>query len=210
MRTAADFNQFYAAPDPWSISNAKFRDRVFRSHLSEIITHRSILELGCGEGHLTETVFDGAASVLGIDISDVAILRAKQRGLKNARFETGDFLDRSFKSFDIIAAFECLYYLSKQEQETFFQKAAAEHHGLLILSSPIIGTNNFGTYFTHQDLMRLFERFGFRLLTFRNLNVYRTGPLTTLSAALARLSPVILGALPTSMIYQRLYIIRIM
>ena len=96
MRTAADFNLYYAAPDPWHISHARFRDNVLRRCLKPFIRDKSVLELGCGEGHLTQTIFSKARSVVGIDISDVAIARAKSLNLPNAIFESADFLQASF------------------------------------------------------------------------------------------------------------------
>ena len=57
MRTAADFNLYYAAPDPWHISHAQFRDKVLRRCLKPFIRNKSVLELGCGEGHLTQRNF---------------------------------------------------------------------------------------------------------------------------------------------------------
>ena len=97
MRTAADFNLYYAAPDPWHISQARFRDNVLRRRLKPFIRDKSVLELGCGEGHLTQTIFSKARSVVGIDISDVAIARAKSLNLPNAIFESADFLQASFE-----------------------------------------------------------------------------------------------------------------
>ena len=87
MRTAEDFNNYYATPDPWRISRARFRDKVLRRCLTPFIRKKSVLELGCGEGHLTQVIFDKARSVVGVDISDVAIARAKSLNLPNARFE---------------------------------------------------------------------------------------------------------------------------
>ena len=109
MRTATDFNLYYAAPDPWHISHARFRDKVLRRCLKPFIRNKSVLELGCGEGHLTQTIFSKARSVVGIDISDVAIARAKSLNLPNARFECADFLQASFEDYDVIAALECVY-----------------------------------------------------------------------------------------------------
>ena len=63
-----------------------------RAQLGHIVAGKRVLELGCGEGHLTSTLFGPAASVLGIDISDVAIARAKARGIRNARFKVSDLL----------------------------------------------------------------------------------------------------------------------
>src|SRR5215208_1943687 len=135
MRTAADFNLYYATPDPWHISHAQFRDKVLRRRLRPFVRDKSVLELGCGEGHLTHAVFGKARSVVGIDISDVAIARAKSLNLPNARFESGDFLQARFEGYDVIAALECVYYLSFQEQRVFLEKVAKEHPGKILLLS---------------------------------------------------------------------------
>ena len=124
MRTAEEFNLYYATPDPWRISHARLRDTVLRRRLTPFIRGKSVLEVGCGEGHLTQTVFSKARSVVGVDISDVAIARARSLRLRNARFEIGDFLETSFEGYDVIAAIECIYYLSHQEQGAFFKKVA--------------------------------------------------------------------------------------
>jgi cyclopropane fatty-acyl-phospholipid synthase-like methyltransferase len=133
MRTADDFNRYYAKPDPWGISRATFRDKVLRRHLTRSIRHKSVLELGCGEGHVTQAVFHRARSVIAVDISDVATARAKLLHLRNARFDTADFLDISFEGYDVIAAIECIYYLSHQEQGAFLRRLAREHSGKLLL-----------------------------------------------------------------------------
>src|SRR5438552_16438936 len=101
MRTAEDFNLYYATPDPWHISRSRFRDRALRRCLKQFIRDRFVLELGCGEGDLTEAVFGKARSVVGIDISDVAIARAQSLELPNARFEYGDRLEMSDKGHEV-------------------------------------------------------------------------------------------------------------
>jgi len=137
MRSAADFNLFYKSPDPWHISRAKFRDKVLRHWLSELVRGQTVLELGCGEGHLTQAVFGEAKSVTGIDISDVAIDRARSRKINNAKFVQSDFLQAPFEGYDVITAIECLYYLSSAEQNEFFVKIAREHAGkTFLLSAP--------------------------------------------------------------------------
>ena len=162
MRTAADFNLYYAAPDPWHISHARFRDKVLRRCLKPFIRDKSVLELGCGEGHLTQTIFSKARSVVGIDISDVAIARAKSLNLPNARFESADFLQASFEGYDVIAAIECVYYLSLQEQGALLEKVAKEHSGkILLLSGPIV---DYRRHFGHKRLMHEFTTLGFALL----------------------------------------------
>jgi 2-polyprenyl-3-methyl-5-hydroxy-6-metoxy-1,4-benzoquinol methylase len=113
------------------------------------VAGKTVLELGCGEGHLTASIFRDAKSVKGIDIGPLAISRAITLSLPNASFQASDFLNISFAGYDVIAAIECLYYLSPSEQEAFFSKMASEHAGkTFVLSGPIIGSNEHRTYLT--------------------------------------------------------------
>jgi 2-polyprenyl-3-methyl-5-hydroxy-6-metoxy-1,4-benzoquinol methylase len=208
MRTADDFNRYYATPDPWGISRAMFRDRVLRRHLTRSIRNKSVLELGCGEGHLTRAIFHKARSVTAVDISDVAIARAKSLNLRNARFETADLLETSFWGYDVIAVIECIYYLSRQEQEAFLEKVAREHAGkMLLLSGPII---DYPRYFSHRRLMLQFKALGFTVVKFHNLSVYWHPFSSRIVANLLKLPPGyrLLDWLPERMIYQRLYVLR--
>jgi len=206
MRTAAEFNLYYAKPDPWRVSRSSFRDRVLRDRLVGFITDSSILELGCGEGHLTETLFADARAVTGIDISEVAIGRAMARHLPRARFECRDFLGAPFGGYDVIAALECVYYLAAEEREQFFAKVAREHRGKpLILSAPIIG----GQYFTHDELMTAFQRHGFAVLEYRNIFVDWRSPAEIIAGRMVRLPFCLwlLDLLPESFIRQRSYVV---
>jgi SAM-dependent methyltransferase len=208
MRTAADFNLYYATPDPWHISHAQFRDKVLRRRLKPFVRDKSVLELGCGEGHLTYAVFGKARSVVGIDISDVAIARAKSLNLPNARFESGDFLQASFEGYDVITALECVYYLSFQEQGVFLEKVAKEHPGkILLLSGPIV---DYRRHFSHKRLMLEFTALGFAPLKFYNLSLYWYPPSSRIIANLIKLplGYTLLDRIPESMVYQRLYVLR--
>jgi SAM-dependent methyltransferase len=194
MRTAADFNLYYATPDPWHISHAQFRDKVLRRRLKPFIRNKSVLELGCGEGHLTRAAFSKARSVVGIDISDVAIARAKSLNLPNARFECADFLQASFEGYDVIAALECVYYLSFQEQGAFLEKVAKEHPDkILLLSGPIV---DYRRHFSYKRLMHEFTTLGFTPLKFYNLSVYWYPPSSRIIAGLIKLhldTPCLIG-----------------
>src|ERR1700684_2626514 len=104
MRTASDFDAYYADADPWRISAKHSRDEVLRRSVAQFVAGKTVLELGCGEGHLTQALFWDAASVKGIDISGIAIGRAVSKGLLNATFEKSDFLNVSFEGYGVIAA----------------------------------------------------------------------------------------------------------
>jgi predicted TPR repeat methyltransferase len=216
VRTASDFDAFYAKADPWGIEGARSRDKVLRRSVARFVTGNNVLELGCGEGHLTQALFWDAASVRGIDISGIAISRATSKGMSNASFENSDFLSVSFEGYDVIAAIECLYYLSASEQEAFFDKVAREHSGkILIISGPIIGQNQHRKYFTHKSMLDTLARHRISVIEFHNVNVDRNTPLVNrtvanLAAAVVRvpLGDLLLNALPDRLIYQRCYIAR--
>jgi SAM-dependent methyltransferase len=208
MRTAEDFNLYYATPDPWHVARSRFRDRVLRRCLKQFIRDRFVLELGCGEGHLTRTIFGRARSVVGIDISDVAIARAKSLNLPNARFENADLLQTSFKGFDVIAAIECIHYLTHPEQGAFLEKVASEHAGkMLLLSGPIV---DYAKHFSHRRLMLEFTTLGFSVVKFNNLSVYWHPPSSRIISHLIKLplGSMVIDWLPEAMIYQRLYVLR--
>jgi 2-polyprenyl-3-methyl-5-hydroxy-6-metoxy-1,4-benzoquinol methylase len=192
MRTADDFNRYYATPDPWHVSRATFRDRVLRRHLRRSTRNKSVLELGCGEGHLTQAIFHTARSVMAVDISDVAIARARSLNLRNAGYETADLLDISFGGYDVIAAIECIHYLSFQEQGAFLQIIDYQRH------------------FSHRRLMLEFKALGFTVTRFHNLSVYWQPLSSRIVANLLKLplGYMLLDWVPERMIYQRLYALR--
>jgi SAM-dependent methyltransferase len=210
MRTQHDFDRFYAKPDPWGIGRSRARDRVLCRALSKYLRGRFVLELGCGEGHLTEALFSEARSVTGIDISSVAIERAKARKLKNASFVCADFLNIPFGDYDVIAAIECLYYLSNEEQDAAFEKIAREHRGrIIIISAPITGPSQHRKYFTHSEIMDQLDRRMMSLTEFHNLNLRNdVRPWSLIAKAFNRLPGVqlILDLVPMPLINQRCYV----
>jgi SAM-dependent methyltransferase len=212
LRNAADFDSYYQSPDPWGIGRASRRDRALSRIIGPYVAGKTVLELGCGEGHLTASIFRDAKSVKGIDISPVAISRAIALSLPNASFQVSDFLNISFAGYDVIAAIECLYYLSRSEQEAFFSKMASEHAGkIFVLSGPIIGSNEYRTYFTDGGIRETFARHGLSLIEARNLNAYRKAGLgATIAAVVCRLplGNTVLDVLPESYVYQRCYVAR--
>ncbi len=75
-----------------------------------------VLEIGCGEAILLRHLDPGDyASWLGVDISDVAIARARQFASERARFAPGDM--RTFAltdSYDAIVFTESIYYVPER------------------------------------------------------------------------------------------------
>jgi SAM-dependent methyltransferase len=203
MRTTEDFNQLYNDRDAWGIAHASFRDRALARAIGPHVAGKRVLELSCGEGHLTSTLFGPAASVLGIDISDVAIARAKARGIRNARFKVSDLLAIPFAGYDVIAAIECIYYLDAEERQVFFAKVDQEHRGTFVMTTPIIG----GKYWTHDELMRALAPIGD--VRWRNIYPRQTGVARMVDLAIrATGMPVLLDFLPEAAVYQRAYVVQ--
>jgi SAM-dependent methyltransferase len=210
MRTTEDFDRFYSRPDPWQTARPWARDRALRRSLSKYLRGRFVLELGCCEGYLTETLFSDARSVTGIDISQVAIERANSRRLPNASLLRADFLDVPFGDYDVIAAIECLYYLSSEEQDAVLGKIAREHRGrMVIISAPIVGQTEHRKYFTHSEMVDKLDRWTISLTEFHNLNVRNDIRRWSIAAKVFNRLPgaqFLLDLFPTPVINQRCYV----
>jgi 2-polyprenyl-3-methyl-5-hydroxy-6-metoxy-1,4-benzoquinol methylase len=195
------------------VSRDTRRDRALAAGIEPYVAGKTLLELGCGEGHLTATVFRHARQITGIDISPIAISRASALALPNATFRVANFRDVDVAGFDVIAAIECLYYLTASEQEQFYRKLATQSPGkVFILSGPIIGSNEYRTYFTHKDIENTFARHGFSMIDWWNLNAYRrAGVVATIAAAASRLplGSMLITSLPERYVYQRCYVAKI-
>jgi SAM-dependent methyltransferase len=212
MRSAEDFDQFYATPDPWGVKSARFRSRAYQLSLAPYIDGRSVLELGCGEGHLTRAALYSAKSVLGIDISAVAIERARSRQPANATFLAADFMKIPFEGFDVVTVIECLYYLSEEERAALLEKVTKEHSGRIVaLSAPVVGLFEDRRYFTHAEIMALLSRHGLKLIEYRNIVPRWDSPAKHMAAIAVKNFPfghALIDYLPDSLIYQRCYLVR--
>jgi 2-polyprenyl-3-methyl-5-hydroxy-6-metoxy-1,4-benzoquinol methylase len=77
----------------------------------------SVLDVGCGEGHLSSWLCQGTERrYLGIDLSSVAVEQARARAPRGARFEAADAATFDpHEPFDIIVLNEMLYYMDEPE-----------------------------------------------------------------------------------------------
>jgi 2-polyprenyl-3-methyl-5-hydroxy-6-metoxy-1,4-benzoquinol methylase len=155
----------YKVRDPWKMESEQ---EQFRFEETNHLLHRaliapapraaSILEIGCGEGHQSEHLIRLCDQLTGIDVSPTAIERAKKR-LPSAEFAAGDLFGQPWsndsKRFEIVTAFEVLYYLSDIPKTlaamsrlgkacivTYFAPAARIVEGPL-MAMPISGRDTF-------------------------------------------------------------------
>lgn len=115
-------NLLYKIKDPWNMDSECERLRFVKTNqilhqalIAPELRTNAILEIGCGEGHQSQYLADLCERLTGIDVSPTAVARARQRGLQNADFTAGDLLAQSWAKqtnrFDVVTAFEVLYYL---------------------------------------------------------------------------------------------------
>lgn len=107
----------YRVEDPWHMESDLERARFEATNrLIEGVFGRvgSVLELGCGEGHQTEYLARLSDEQYGVDVSRLAVERARKR-LPSAKFEVTDVFGQPWgdesRRFDLVTACEVLYYL---------------------------------------------------------------------------------------------------
>jgi SAM-dependent methyltransferase len=109
----------YSVEDPWNLSSSKEVSRfeainaIIADHLKMGGDSR-VLELGCGEGHHSAYLKQICGTLYGLDVSDLAVRRARLRN-PECVFAAGLAEDAASVfpgvRFDLIVASETLYYL---------------------------------------------------------------------------------------------------
>jgi len=211
-----EFERFYEKVDPWQVLNKNIRNyvvkRVLRKNLK---SNYKTIEIGCGEGNFSIEINKICNKSVGIDISSKAIERARTLELRNYIFKQGDLLNFDYSKYDCVIALEVIYYLAKKEQREFFEKICKNK--LIIFSAPIIEKNQYRSYFTEQELKKIFYNNKLKIIEEKNLSFF--GQKSIVHRILNKLlfsnylsenfiSYKILQALPSGLIYQKIYILK--
>jgi SAM-dependent methyltransferase len=172
---AATFDRLYAeAPhnDPWVSASPRYQ---YQRRKYEILIdllpqrpYRKALDLGCGLGLLTERLSARVDSIVGLDISAVAVRRAadRTRQLGNVQFRTGDItsLDAELeRRFDLVVVADAIYYLPPPLEAEKLERIVRQIAGLLAPGGILMVANHYfpipnaGTRLTRQ-IHRAFSR----------------------------------------------------
>ena len=103
----------------------------------------SILEIGCGEGHLLKKINDNFKNckLRGYDLNKLSIEVAKNLNLSNAVFENEDIRKLSyFNDINFIISKATLIYLNETELKQFFKKVLKMNFKYCIFLE--LGTNS--------------------------------------------------------------------
>ena len=160
------FDELYASSDePWHISfraSQQYRYNTYLQMLKQFSdNYGSMLDIGCSQGQFTISLQDIASSVIAIDISKLAIQRAKKKysDYKKIRFEVGNLplLKYNNEQFDLVLALEVLYYLEKEDRVESLKeiKRVLKKDGFLLISVNI----NKPPYFQIGEFYNLINQF---------------------------------------------------
>ena len=115
------FDRFYSfAPDPWALESNRYEQAKYEHLLCTLPDERvgRVLEIGCSIGILTERLARRSAHLLAVDISELAVARAREKlaDLPHVHVERMD-MPRQFPtgSYDVIIASDVLYYWTHEE-----------------------------------------------------------------------------------------------
>jgi 2-polyprenyl-3-methyl-5-hydroxy-6-metoxy-1,4-benzoquinol methylase len=100
---------------------------------------RRVLDAGCGAGYGAELLNQaGAASVVGVDISEAALSLARSTVTDGVTLELGDVtaLSHADDSFDLVVCFEVIEHVEDPERVLDELSRVLRPDGLLLLSSP--------------------------------------------------------------------------
>jgi predicted TPR repeat methyltransferase len=114
----APFDELYEVDNPWSYDTPDELHRFRQTRdliASEFGRVGTLLEVGCGEGHLSGYLAQACDHLTGIEPCESALDRARQRlpgaDLRHASFSSFAAATPD-RAFDVVAACEVLYYFS--------------------------------------------------------------------------------------------------
>lgn len=107
----------------------------------ELVRDKVVVDAACGEGYGTSIIGKVAKSVVGIDISEEAVERAKKAyETENVKYQVGDIsnLNLEDSSIDVFVSFETIEHVNKELQVKFVGEASRvlKDDGIFIISSP--------------------------------------------------------------------------
>lgn len=120
VRYSNDYRKLDAAyrmADPWIMTSPAEQFRFIETNrliLENFGRVRSLLEIGCGEGHQSLHLQQVCDRLTGLDVSGRAVRRACIR-CPQAKFLVGDIFSQEVSAlapFDVVVACEVLYYMS--------------------------------------------------------------------------------------------------
>jgi len=111
IQSISDIEEWYQSEDPWGYKESK-ADLDRKKFLLESLQNSSymnVLDIGCGNGFVTNAL--PGETVVGVDISENAIMHARRNAPSHVIYEKGSIFDLNFinQKFDLIIITGVLY-----------------------------------------------------------------------------------------------------
>lgn len=186
-RTKEEFDNWYIESngDPWNYKTKSVQLRLLKSlkFIAKYIPPSfdgNIIEFGSFKGDFTILLAQKFkhSKIYANDISEFALTEAQK---KTYKFTNICFIQSDLKNFDnskiinntnetILLLLECIYYLKKEERFEAIKNLKGNFPDApIFLSAPIIGKD----YFTEDELINLFKKLNYKLISFNVLNLSR-------------------------------------
>jgi ubiquinone/menaquinone biosynthesis C-methylase UbiE len=123
----------------------EYSGQIVHEHLhryaiaKQYVEDKDVLDIACGVGYGSNFLSQVAKTVVGVDISEHAILYAQAKYSKaNLSFRVGSCTKIPFppNSFDVIVSFETIEHFTDHETFMYEIKRVLKPDGMLIMSSP--------------------------------------------------------------------------
>lgn len=145
MSDDINYSVHYSRWHTGSIDELKLRDkfylRLFGDELSEFPKSISILDYGCGYGHLTYFLSNRFRTVTGVDSSEHQVKVAKRNSLPVFHLKNEDFADwceEKKENFDVIFLMDVLEHIDAKDQISFIRSLSLtlKENGLFYIKVP--------------------------------------------------------------------------
>lgn len=122
---------------PISYSSSDFR---LREVLDLIGTGKNVLDIGCYDGTITKLIKGRGNDVIGLEVSDEAVVLAKGKGLQIIKADLSQRFPVSDNAFDVVFAGEVIEHIF--DTDGFLQEIGRvlKKDGYLVLTTPNLAT----------------------------------------------------------------------
>jgi methionine biosynthesis protein MetW len=101
----------------------------------EVKSGCSVLDVGCGDG-FTASVIASSCQVTGVDVSETALHKAEENGLKTIKFNLDDGLPEVNQKHDVVLLLDVLEHVHNPEKLLDAALSKLSENGIIIVSVP--------------------------------------------------------------------------
>jgi SAM-dependent methyltransferase len=113
-----EYARLYALEDDywWFVGKRRIAETLFDHYVAPVGVLQ-VLDVGCGTGGLLHHLLDRRGRAFGLDLSQVALQFARQRGLEQLIQGSATALPFAGESFDVVTALDLLYHRWVEDDE---------------------------------------------------------------------------------------------